>query len=69
MQKVVRARADGATFLMRGDPLTGSDPKLDGGALPTLLERDWNVESVHMTASAGVNGEQHAAFFILKSGF
>lgn len=69
MQKVVRARADGATFLLRGDPLQASDPAMDGAALPALLQSDWSIESVHMTASAGVNGEQHAAFFVLRRGF
>jgi len=65
-QKVVRARADGATFFLSGDPILNTQPSLDGGALPTLLEQGWKIASVHMTASAGVDGEQPAAFFVLE---
>lgn len=66
MQKVVRARADGATFLLPGDPLLGARPDLDGRALPVLLEEGWSVVAVHMTASAGASAEQHAAFFVIE---
>ncbi len=65
-QKVVRVRADGGSFLLFGDPLIGSNPALDGGALPTLLEMGWRVASVHMTASAGVNPDQHAALVVME---
>ena len=69
-QKVVRSRVDGGSFLMHGDPLFGTKPEYDGFALPTLLEEGWKVASVHMTASTGTGGEQHAAYFILeKSGY
>mgnify|MGYP001357911240 CR=1 FL=1 len=66
MQKMVRACAGGATYLMQGDPLCGSATAFDGAALPTLLEQGWRIVSVHMSASAGVASEQHAAFILLE---
>lgn len=65
-QKAVRVRADGSSFLLTGDPLIGTDKALDGGAIPFLLQQGWRIAQVHMTASAGVNPEQHAAFFVLE---
>lgn len=65
-QKIVRARVDGATFLMLGDPLTGTDGDLNGKALPFLQQQGYRIISVHMTASAGVNPEQQAALIWLE---
>ncbi|HYG74007.1 MAG TPA: hypothetical protein VEK08_03285 [Planctomycetota bacterium] len=66
-QKMVRVRVDGASFPLIGDPLWQTDKaSVDGGAIPYLLEKGWRVASVHMTASAGVNPEQHAALVVLE---
>lgn len=66
VQRMVRARVDGGTFLMMGDPLIGTDKALDGGAVPYLIGQGYRVVAVHMTASAGVNPEQHAALIMLE---
>jgi hypothetical protein len=64
---IVRIRADGGSFPLVGDPLWQTDrAAVDGGAIPFLLQNGWRVMSVHMTASAGVNPDQHAALVLLE---